>query len=113
MLYILLIHFTELILLYSSSRHNNCLFVSRRANGDTSPVKPMQSGETDSALNISVDELSRIDASSTRSTPREQHASFTSSEGSLSEPSSGGGGSFEGSEMSGSLELDDDSDDNF
>ncbi|KAL7531769.1 hypothetical protein ACHAXR_004226 [Thalassiosira sp. AJA248-18] len=90
---------------------------SFRADGDaTSSVNPKHSRETDNALGRHVDKVSRIDASVTGSTPRD-NASFSRSEGSPSEPSSGGGNSFEGSEgseTSGSLILDDDdSDDNF
>ena len=71
-------------------------------------------------MNISVGELSQIDSSSSASATPRDHASFTRSEGSPSEPSNqtSGANSFEdtvtGSEM-GSQFMDDDdcSDDNF
>ena len=88
---------------------------SRRAGENaTSSVTPMQSEGRDNLIRISVDEVSRKDASSATSTPRD-HTSFSRSEGSSSTPSSGGSGrSFDGSEMTGSLLVDDgDSDDYF
>jgi len=68
-------------------------------------MKPGGEGKN-GLLSARIDEASQSDAPSARSTSRERHGSFSRSEGTPSEPSSGDIRSFDGSEMSGSLDLD-------
>lgn len=67
-------------------------------------MKPERKAENE-LLSTGVDESSRTDAWSTRSTPRSRRDSFSRSGDSGSEPSSGGSGFSDGSEMTGSLGI--------
>ena len=100
-------------------RSSKCAYnfsVSRRRSdeGNPSPAKAMDFSEEDKVSMSSDEDVSKTEAMSTSSTSRNDERRFDGHEESDSEPSSSGSEHIsDGSEMSGSLDLDEDSDDNF